>query len=63
MYVLQNEDGSFFWKSDISSIHGLNKDFETAYLFNTKWGAVQQKKQPGYSKCIIKEVELNLVEK
>ena len=64
MYVLQSEDGSFYWKSDsVSSMHGLNKDFEHAYLFKTKHGAEQRKKLPCYSKCTIKEVELKLVEK
>ena len=28
MYVLQNEDGKFYWKSDrVSSMHGLKEDF------------------------------------
>lgn len=63
MYVLQNEDGCFYWKNDTSFTHGLNKDFETAYLFKTKWGAAQQKKLPCYSKCTIREVEIKLVEK
>lgn len=64
MYVLQNEDGSFFWKSDgVSSMHGLNKDFKNAYLFKTKQGAERIKKLPHYSKCTIKEVELKLIEK
>lgn len=62
MYVLQNEDGSFFWKNDRFSMHGLNKDFETAYLFETRWGAEQQRRQSCYSKCIIRKVELKLVE-
>lgn len=64
MYILQHEDGSFYWKSDsVSSMHGLNKDFKNAYLFKSRLGAEQLKKLPCYSKCIIKEVELKLVEK
>lgn len=63
MYVLQNEDGRFYWKSDgVSSMHGLNKDFEHAYLFKTKQGAEQRKKLPCYSKCTIKTVEIKLVD-
>lgn len=63
MYVLQNEDGSFYWKSNVSSMHGLSKYFKDAHLFKTKKGAEQIKKIPCYSKCTIKEVELKLVEK
>ena len=64
MYVLQSEDGSFYWQSDsVSSMNGLNKDFEHAYLFKTKQGAERRKKSPFYSKCTIKEVELKLVNK
>ena len=37
MYVLQNEDGLFYWKNEnTSSSHGLKEGFENAYLFNTK---------------------------
>ena len=37
MYVLQNEDGSFYWKNEnTSSSHGLKDGFENAYLFKTK---------------------------
>lgn len=62
MYVLQHEDGRFYWKSDsASSLHDLKEGFENAYLFKTKRGAEQRKKIPYYSKCAIKQVELKLV--
>ena len=62
MYVLQDEDDRFYWESDsVSSMHGLTKNFEHAYLFKSKQGAEQRKKLPCYSKCTIKEVELKLV--
>lgn len=62
MYVLQNEDGSFYWKNEnTSSSHGLKDGFENAYLFKTQKGAEQRKKIPCYSKCTVKEVELKLV--
>ena len=62
MYVLQSEDDEFYWKSDgVTSMHGLDKDFENAYLFKTKQSAEQIKKLPCYFKCTIKEVELKLV--
>lgn len=62
MYVLQNEDGTFYWKNDsVSSMHELKEGFENAYLFKTKKGAKQRMKLPCYSKCTIREVELNLI--
>ena len=57
MYVLQNEDGKFYWKSDrVSSMHGLNEDFKEAHLFKSKKGAEIVRKTPCYSKCEIREV-------
>lgn len=64
MYVLQNEDGRFYWKSDsIYTMHGLNKDFENAYLFKTRNEAEQIKTLPRFQKCAIREVEFKLSEK
>lgn len=63
MYVLQNEDGKFYWKSDrVSSVHGLYEDFNDAHLFKSKRGAEIVRKIPKYSKCEIKEVEIKLLE-
>lgn len=63
MYVLQDEeDGKFYWKNEnTSSSHGLKEGFENAYLFKTKRGAELRKKLPCFSKCVIKEVELKLL--
>lgn len=62
MYVLQAEDGKFYWKNEnTSSSHGLKEGFENAYLFKTRKGAEQRKKLPCYSTCDIKEVEVKLV--
>lgn len=63
MYVLQHEDGRFYWKNDnTSSSHGLKEGFENAFLFKTKKGAEQRKKLPCYSECTIKQVEVKLIE-
>ena len=62
MYVLQSEDGKFYWKNEnTSSSHRLVEGFENAFLFKTKKGAEQRKKLPCYSKCIIREVEIKLI--
>lgn len=60
MYVLQDGD-KFYWKGDNSSQHDLREGFENAYLFKTKKGAESRRKLPCYSHCVIKEVELNLL--
>lgn len=62
MYVLQDEDGKFYWKNEnTSSSHGLKDCFENAYLFKTKKGAELRRKLPCFSKCTIREVEIKLV--
>ena len=62
MYVLQDEDGKFYWKNEnTSSSHRLVEGFENAYLFKTKKGAELRRKLPCYSNCTIKEVEVKLV--
>ena len=62
MYVLQDEDGKFYWKNEsTSSSHGLKEGFENAYLFKTKRGAELRKKSPCYSQCAIREVEVKLL--
>lgn len=62
MYVLQDENGKFYWKNDrVSSMHGLKENFNEAHLFKSKKGAEIVRKTPYYSKCEIKEVEIKLI--
>ena len=62
MYVLQSEDGKFYWKNEnTSSSHRLVEGFENAFLFKTKKSAELRKKLPCYSDCIIREVEIKLI--
>lgn len=62
MYVLQSEDGKFYWKSDTaSSCHRLEESFEKAFLFKSKKGAESRRKLPCYRNCVIREVELKLL--
>lgn len=62
MYVLQNEDGLFYWKNkNTSSSHGLKEGFENAFLFKTRQGAEKRRKLPFLSKCEIREVEIKLI--
>ena len=65
MYVLQSEDGKFYWKEENSAyphgLHGLTEGFENAFLFKTRKEAEQWKKFPCYWTCDIKEVEVKLV--
>ena len=62
MYVLQAEDGKFYWKEENTFYpHSLKEGFENAYLFKTRKEANRRKKYPCYSTCDIKEVEVKLV--
>lgn len=39
-YVLQREDGQFYWKNkSVSSSYGFTEDFDKAYLFDSEKGA------------------------
>lgn len=38
-YVLQREDGAFYYKGSGSSIYGYSQDFSEAFLFKTELGA------------------------
>lgn len=63
MYVLQDEGGRFFWKKKTTStFEGFSDDFADAYLFKTEKGAKQSmNRDPNYSNCIIRKVEIRLV--
>ena len=56
MYVLQNEDGFFYWKNEsTSSSHGLKEGFENAFLFKTRQGAERRRKLPFLSKADLRD--------
>ncbi len=38
-YVLQREDGTFYYKGSGSSNYGYSQDFSDAFLFKTERGA------------------------
>lgn len=59
MYILQREDGKFYWKGDGSSRWGYVDDFENAYLFKSEKNA---KSRMGYGcdqmQCAVREVSV-----
>ena len=58
MYVLQNEDGKFYWKNEnTSSSHCLVEGFENAFLFKTKNLAVVT---PDFFYLYVNETKLTL---
>ena len=59
MYVLQREDGLFYWKSQSISSYFDWKSFDNAHLFSTKKGA-QSRAFVTELKCEVKEVEIIL---
>lgn len=61
MYILQRSDGKFYWKGNTSSMWGYKENFEDAFLFKTKSGALSRSKLGlnGYT-VDIKEVNITL---
>jgi hypothetical protein len=60
-YVIQNNNGEFYWKGDITSLYGFDKNFDKAFLFKSKLAA--ELRMRIFPNCTIKEVELKLIEK
>lgn len=44
-YIVQREDGLFYWKGWSSSQHGWEKSFDKAYLFNRITSATTRAKK------------------
>ena len=60
MYVLQREDGYFYWKGNVSSRHDWVKEFDKAFLFQTKQGAKSRMFTSQKMSCEIREVLIQL---
>ena len=43
-YIIQREDGLFYWRGWASSQHGWEKSFDKAYLFNSITSATTRAK-------------------
>lgn len=62
-YVIQREDGMVYWKySNKSSLWGLYKDFNEAYLFKSEYHAKTRMKSLGLQNCRVRKVEFKLIE-
>lgn len=61
MFVLQREDGAFYWKGNVSSLYGWDKDFNKAFLFKTVKGAMQRAYLAAPMKFEIKKVIIGLL--
>ena len=63
MYVLQREDGKFYWKNQsTSSSHGWEDGFDKAFLFSSRRGAESRMFVSHDMKCEVKEVTVTLEE-
>ena len=61
-YVLQREDGQFYYKWYGSSRHGWTEDFNKAFYFETKKGAKSRMYTSGDMNCKIQEVNCRLID-
>lgn len=61
-YVIQDENGLFFWKGHISSHYKFKSGFGDAFMFKSLYRAEERVKRLSSSqKCIIRKVELKLI--
>ena len=60
MYVLMREDGTFYWRGNVSSVYGW-KDFDEACLFKTRQGAESRMFVSAPLKCEVRKVKITLV--
>lgn len=61
MYVIKREDGTFYWRGNVSSQYGW-KGFDEAALFNTRRGAESRMYTSKPLKCEIKKVKITLID-
>ena len=60
-YVIQREDGKFYYHGAISSVHGYIDDIEKAYLFEQSWRAnLSAKRESNVAKVEVKEVKVTI---
>lgn len=60
-YIIQREDGMFYWKGWASSQHGWKKSFDKAHLFNNITSATTRAKQFSHlHTCKVKPVTVIL---
>lgn len=64
MYVIQRNDGAFYWKhQSISSFNGFDADFSKAALYKTEKQAKMIADMPCYKgKCRVRKVTITLDE-
>lgn len=61
MYVIKREDGTFYWRGNVSSQYGW-KGFDKAALFNTRRGAESRMYTSKPLKCEVKKVRITLID-
>lgn len=61
MYVIKREDGTFYWRGNVSSQYGW-KGFDEAALFNTRRGAESRMYTSKPLKCEVKKVRITLID-
>lgn len=59
-YVLQREDGKFYYRGNTSSAWGFTDDFSDAYLFKTEYHAKQRSFTANPLSTVVRKVKLIL---
>jgi len=60
-YVIQREDGKFYYHGAISSVHGYVDDIEKAFLFKELWRAkLSLVRESNVAKVEVKEVKVTI---
>ena len=59
-FVLQREDGKFYWKGQSSSSYGWKDGLENAFIFKSEQGARSRIFTCDDYKCEIKKVKITL---
>ena len=60
-YVIQNANGQFYWKGNVSSMWGLRDNLEDAYLFKTESSARTRIKTANMQNCTVRKIKIELV--
>lgn len=60
-YVIQKDNGQFYWKGNVSSLWGLTDYFDDAYIFKTESSAKQRIKTANLQNCTVRKVKIELL--
>lgn len=60
-FVIEKDNGQFYWKGNTSSLWGLKDSLGDAYLFKTENSAKQRIKTANLQNCQVRKVKIELI--